>query len=195
MPDPTHETVLEATGTTARLARVYAEALMAAAGNQVDAVGEELAGVVQAVASKPGVAAFLNSGAVSKKAKFPILAAAFNNTASDVMQKFLGVLTQNNRLVLLPAISAAYHRLRDEAAGRVRVTVTSAVPLSDDQLGSLKTTLADNLKAEPVLHTRTNPDLLGGLVVQVGDRVYDTSVRTRLDTLRSHLMTSGSHGA
>jgi F-type H+-transporting ATPase subunit delta len=196
MPDPTHDTVLEATGATARLARVYAEALMAAAGpGQVDAVGEELAGVVQSVTARPGVFAFLASGAVSKKAKFPVLAAAFNTTASEVVQKFLGVLTQNNRLALLPAISATYQQLRDEAAGRVRVTVTSAVPLSDAQLGELKSALAGNLKAEPVLRTRTDPDLLGGLVVQVGDRVYDTSVRTRLDTLRSHLMTSGSHGA
>jgi F-type H+-transporting ATPase subunit delta len=187
--------VLEATGATARLARVYAESLMAVAGDQADAAGDELAGVAQAVTDRPDVFAFLTSGAVNRKAKLPILAAAFNHSASELLQKFLGVLAQNNRLALLPAVTASYRRLRDEAAGRVRVTVTSAVPLSDAQLDSLKATLADNLKAAPVLNARTNPDLLGGLVVQVGDRVYDTSVRTRLDTLRSHLMTSGTHGA
>lgn len=195
MPDQTPDTVLEVTGATARLARVYAEALMAAAGDQGDAVGGELTGVAQAVTAKPDVFAFLSSGAVNRKAKLPILAAAFNHTASELIQKFLGVLAQNNRLALLPAIAASYQQLRDEAAGRVRVTVTSAVPLTDPQLDTLKATLADNLKAEPVIRTRTNPDLLGGLVVQVGDLVYDTSVRTRLDTLRSHLMTSGTHGA
>ena len=72
--------------------------------------------------------------------------------------------------------------------------MTSAVPLTDAQLGRLRDNLKKSLKAEPVLDARTNPDVLGGLVVQVGDRVYDSSVRTRLETLRTHLMASGSHG-
>jgi F-type H+-transporting ATPase subunit delta len=190
-----HESVLEATGASARLARVYAEALMAAAGPQADAVGDDLDALVEDVlAEHPNSERFLASGAVNRKTKATVLQAAFRD-ASDVMRNFLGVLNQNNRLGLLRAVAAAYRKLRDEAAGRVRVKVTSAVPLSDDQLTKLKTTLAGRLDAEPVLDARTDPDLLGGLVVQVGDRVYDSSVRTRLNTLRTHLMASGSYGS
>jgi F-type H+-transporting ATPase subunit delta len=191
-----HETVLEATGATARLARVYAAALMAAAGDRADAVGEELdALVTDVLAGRPEVERFLTSGAVGRKAKAAVLEAAFGSGVSDVLRNFLGVLNQNNRLGLLRAVAAAYRRLRDEAAGRVRVTVTTAVPLTDEQTQKLRQTLSAQLKAEPILEARTDPDLLGGLVVRVGDRVYDTSVRTRLETLRNHLMASGTYGS
>ncbi len=191
MAEPTTpENVLETTGAAARLGAVYAEALHAAAEkeNRADPVGDELQAVVQAIKLKPDVFAFLTSGAVAKKNKFPVLAAAFEGSASELVRKFLGVLTQNGRLSLLPAIVAAYAELRDKAHNRVRATVTSAVPLEEAQLATVKAALANNLKAEPVLTAKVNPDLLGGLVVTVGDRVFDTSVRTRLAALTNTLM-------
>jgi F-type H+-transporting ATPase subunit delta len=142
----------------------------------------------------PGIAAYLANRAVGRKNKLPVLTAAFGPNASDLFNKFLGVLNQNNRLDLLRWVAAAYQKLRDDAAGRVRVRVTSATPLTDAQLDTLKQTLTTTLKAEPVLDAHTDPDLLGGLVVRVGDRVYDTSVRARLNNLRTHLLASGTHG-
>ena len=196
MTEPAQDTVLEYTGTVARLGKVYAEALHAAAlaEDRADPVGDELAAVAAAVRSKPDVAAFLASGAVAKKTKFPVLAAAFESTASELVRKFLGVLTQNARLELLPAAAAAYRDLRDRANNRVRATVTSAVPLTDAQLADVRQTLTTNLKAEPVLTAAVDADLLGGLVVRVGDRVFDTSVRSRLASLQNTLM-AGTHGA
>jgi F-type H+-transporting ATPase subunit delta len=190
------DSVMEATGAAARLAKVYAEAVHAAAvrDGRADAVGEELSAAAAAVRAKPAVAAFLASGAVARKDKFPVLAAAFEANASELTRKFLGVLTQNHRLGLLGPVAAAYRDLRDAAASRVRATVTSAVPLTDDQLATVKSTLATNLRADPVLSARVDPDLLGGLVVTVGDKVFDTSVRTRLASLQTTLM-AGSHGA
>lgn len=197
MADPTHTTVLEATGTTARIARVYAEALAAAAdqSGQAEAIGEDLDTlVVDVLDANPQIEAFFGNAAVAKAAKAEAITAAFGN-APELLRGFVGVLNQNNRLGLLRAIRAAYQKIRDERAGRIRVKVTSAVPLSDTQLGRLRETLATSLQAEPVIDARTNPDVLGGLVVQVGDRVYDSSVRTRLETLRTHLMASGSYGS
>lgn len=196
MAEARHESVLEATGAAARIARVYAEALMAAAAKagQTDAVGDELAALVGATGDKPRIAAFLASTAINRKAKAPVLATALGG-ASDLLAKFVGVLNQNGRLGLLRAIDAAYRRMRDSAAGRVRVKVTSATALSTDQTAALTKTLTESLKADPVLDARVNPDLLGGLVVQVGDKVYDTSVRTRLDNLRTQLMAGGTYGS
>ncbi|HVL10931.1 MAG TPA: ATP synthase F1 subunit delta, partial [Gemmata sp.] len=80
----------------------------------------------------------------------------------------------------------------DDRAGRVRVRVTSAAELSDEQRRSLSGKLAEMLKKEPVLDVRVDPELLGGMIVQVGDRVIDTTVRTRLHTLRNLMLDKGS---
>ena len=192
-----HETVLEATGVKARVARVYAEALMgvAAKSQQLDAIGDELEEFVGNVLKPhPAIQAFLAGNTVSMTGKLPVLAAAFEHRTSETFRKFLGVLNENGRLDLLPAINAELRTMRDQAAGRVRVQVTASVPLLDTQVESLTATLHAQLKAHPVLDIRIDPDILGGLIVQVGDKVYDTSVRTRLDNLRNHLTASGSHG-
>ena len=198
MSDPAkHETVLEATGAKARVARVYAEALMgvAAKSNQLDAVGDELEEIVGNVLKPyPAIQAFLAGNSVSMSGKLPALAAAFEHRTSETFRKFVGVLNANGRLDLLPAISAELRTMRDQAAGRVRVKVTAPVPLLDTQVEALTKTLHTQLHAQPVLDIRVDPDILGGLIVQVGDKVYDTSVRTRLDNLRTHLTTSGTHG-
>jgi F-type H+-transporting ATPase subunit delta len=193
-----HDHVLEATGIQARIARVYAEALMATArqAGLADEIGDELDAVVrQVLARHPNIERFFSNLSVGRNAKQQVIDAAFGDANSELLRKFLGVLNQNNRLGLLRAIAAAYQRLRDEAANRVRVRVTSAVELNEAQVAALKNTLTETLNAQPVLDVQTDADLLGGLVVRVGDRVYDTSVRTRLNNIRNHLMASGSYGS
>lgn len=188
-----HESVLDAGGRQSRLARVYAESLFVAAQQdsteRAEAVGDELAAFVRDVASNPDVANFIASPAVGKKKKAAALDPALKDRASDLLRGLIGVLAQNNRLDLLRQVSAAYRQLLDERSGRVRVKVTAAVELSDAQkaalVANLKTALGNQ---EPVLDVRVDPDLLGGLVVQVGDQVVDTSVRTRLQSLRSLLL-------
>ncbi|MDB5313243.1 MAG: atpH [Gemmataceae bacterium] len=195
-PEVGHESVLTANVRQARIARVYAEAILAVAARdgQEDAVGAELDAFVTDVLGKdPKVAAFFTSPAVSRRTREPILAAALTNTASPLLGKFLRVLNRNNRLDLLKQVAAAYRNLQDRRAGRVRVVVRSAVPLSADQQQDLRRTLAASLHKEPVLDLRTDPDLLGGLVVQVGDKVYDSSVRTRLAALRIQLTARGTN--
>ncbi len=197
--ETSHETALDAGTTRSRLARVYAEALIASALKQspeaADATGEELTNFVRASAGSPNVAAFLASPAIGKKVKAAALASALKDNASDLLRGLIGVLGQNNRLDLLRNVAAAYRQLIDERAGRVRVKVTAAVPLSDEQKAALAASLKDLLGREPMLDVRVDPDLLGGLVVQVGDTVIDTSVRSRLQSLRTLLLDGGtSHG-
>ncbi|OWK47152.1 ATP synthase F1 subunit delta [Fimbriiglobus ruber] len=192
-----HDTVLEATGARARIARVYATALLSAAekSGRVDAIGDELDAFAKGVlAGHPAIETYFSATGTSRKTTFPAIAAALAPHTSDIFGKFLGVLNQNGRLGLFKAINAAYQKQRDEVAGRVKVRVTSAAALTDPQIEDLKRTLTESLKAQPILDIWIDAELLGGLVVQVGDRVYDTSVRSRLENLRTHLMASGTHG-
>jgi F-type H+-transporting ATPase subunit delta len=73
------------------------------------------------------------------------------------------------------------------------VEVRSAVPLPDDQRERLLNQLRATLQREPILQTRVDENLLGGLVVRVGDWVYDASVKTRLETIRHQLTERSSH--
>ena len=196
--DVQHDNVLTTNVRQARIAKVYAESLLAVAARdgQEDAVGAELAEFVADVLGKdPKIAAFFASPVVTRRTREPILAAALKDSAPPLLGKFLRVLNQNNRLDLLPQVVAAYRDLIDTRAGRVRVTVRSAVPLTDEQQGDLRRTLAASLHKEPVFRLYTDPDLLGGMVVQVGDKVYDTSVRTRLESLRTQLTARGANVA
>jgi F-type H+-transporting ATPase subunit delta len=175
----------------ARLAKVYAEAFLAAAGKQHAVVnaGMELSSFIHDVLNRaPEIEAYLSSPIVGRKAKTAALHAALPSHASELLQGFLAVLARNGRLDLLRGIVAAFHQLLDERAGRTPVKVTSAVELTDTQRETLTQTLAGIMKHEPVLNVRIDPDLIGGLVIQIGDRVIDTSVRTRLRTLRNRLL-------
>ena len=190
----TQDTVLDAGVVRSRLARVYAESLLtvAAKSNQADEIGAELAAIVTEVYAKnPQVEEFLKNPTVSKRQKEPVIREAFAS-ASEPVRHFLGVLNENNRLHLVRSIAAVYREIRDEQAGRVRVVVKSAVPLTVEQLNKLKSQLETNLKKTPSVTTIVDPDLIGGLIVQVGDRVMDTSVRTRLQALRAKLMEQGT---
>jgi F-type H+-transporting ATPase subunit delta len=193
-----HEHVLSANVRQARIARVYAESLLAVATEQgqAEAIGDEMEAMVRDVLDpNPQVAAFLGFPAISRRRRGPILEAALKGNVSPLLERFIEVLNQNNRLNFFRSVVAAYRDLLDERAGRVRVVVRSAVPLTADQQAELRKTLAASLKKEPVLALRTEPELLGGMVVQVGDKVYDTSVRTRLDALRAQLISRGTNVA
>ena len=85
------------------------------------------------------------------------------------------------------AMVEQFHRLLDEKHGRRQAFVTSAVPLTDDQRERVRQQAERLAKKKPVLQERVDPSLLGGLVLQIGDRVIDVSVKHRLRRLRTEL--------
>ncbi len=179
-----------------RVARVYAEALLDAAEQHgaADAVADQLQSLVEDVfRADPKFEAFLASGAIGREHKERVLRSVFAGRASDLFLNFLLVVNAHERLELLPAVRDAFNDLRDKRARRVRVKVRSAVPLPDDQRDRLRQNLHDTFQMEPVLEAEVDPDLLGGLVVQVGDWLYDGSVRTQLETLRNHIIENSTH--
>ncbi len=194
-PTTRHETVLDAG--SQRVARVYAEALLDAAekGNQTQQVLEEFDSLIDDLfRADPQFEAFLASGAISRRPKAEVIHRALDGRASDTFRNFLLVLNDHQRLDLLRGVREAVKELYDERSGRLRVVVTSAAPLPDDQRERLREELRQKYNKEPVLTTRVDPALLGGVVVRVGDWLYDASVRTRLENIRKQLIERGSHG-
>jgi F-type H+-transporting ATPase subunit delta len=189
-----HETVLDSS--EQRVASGYAEALLNAADqrHETDAVMEEFASLFEdVIPADPRFEELLSSGALGRLPKAEAIRHAFAGRASEIFLNFLLVLNDHDRLDLLRGVYQAARQIYDQRAGRIPVLVRTAVPLPDEQRQHLVNRLRETLKKEPVLSTRVDPDLLGGITIQVGDWVYDASVRSRLDDLRKKLIERGSH--
>jgi F-type H+-transporting ATPase subunit delta len=179
-----------------RIARLYAEALYAAAekAGAVDDVQQELSALVSEVLDRDARFEVLLSGAaLGRDARSAALEKAFKDRISQTLYAFLQVLNGHERLELVRPIARALHDLADEKANRVRVFVTSAIPLDEDQLASIRSLLQEKSTKQPVMVASVDPSLLGGMKVRVGDLQYDGSVKTRIDNLRNQILEASSH--
>lgn len=170
-----------------QLGTVYAKALLSAAEKtgQTDAVVEELESFVSDVLDQlPRLAAALASPRIAHEQQAALLDKALGGRMSPVLLNFLKVVSRHGRMDCLRAIVAAAHRLHNELRGRVEVWLTTAVPVSNSLREQIATRLAGLLGQEVVLRTQLDPELLGGLVVRIGDTVFDGSVSARLVQMR-----------
>ena len=174
-----------------RVARRYARALFDLAREQgkIEAIGEQLREVHELLTGNPELRATLMAPVLPRKAKAEILEALLERAGLDpLVANFLRVLLEARKLVLLDEILQAYGELADEAAGRVRGEVVTALPLEPGELDALRSALSRSLNREVLLSARQSPEILGGVVARVGNMVFDASLRTQLQRLRESLI-------
>ncbi len=130
----------------------------------------------------------LASPAFGFEEKMAVLSALSKKLGCPPMvEPFLAQLIRKNRIGFLPEISEAFAEIADEAQGRRQVTVASAKPVSKADQEGLWTRLREVLRQDIDLTFHTQPDLLGGLRVQIGSMVFDTTLRGRLTTMQTLL--------
>jgi F-type H+-transporting ATPase subunit delta len=103
---------------------------------------------------------------------------------NGVTKNFLGLLAQNGRVRDLTAVIAAFETLYAKKTGVVAAEVVSALPLSTEQLTHLRSGLLNALGKAPELTTRVDPTLLGGIKVKVGSKLFDASLKSKLDQMK-----------
>ncbi len=192
--DARHETIFDVG--SQQVGRVYAEALLSAASkqNKAETIQDQLDSLVDDLfAASPEFERFLASGAIRRHAKKEMIESTLEGKADPLFVNFLMVLNDNDRLNAIRPIRAAYRERYDRRQRRIRVKVRAAAPLDSDQQLRLTSELNEEFKLDPILDIRIDPELLGGMIVQVGDLVFDGTVRTRLDRLRNQLMVRSSH--
>ncbi|HJZ55202.1 MAG TPA: ATP synthase F1 subunit delta [Gemmataceae bacterium] len=179
-----------------RIPRTYAEAILAVATarKQVVEVATDYRDFIYDILPNvPGLEAYLDSPAVSRKQKDAFIFKLLDGKASELFIDFLRVLNHKQRLGMLRFIGIAFRTLLEEQMNRQRVLVETATPLADEQKAAIKQTLAETIGKHPVLVVRVRPELIGGLLIHLGDKVFDTSVRSKLRTLRNKLLARGTH--
>jgi len=165
------------------LGTVYAKALLGAAekAGQADHVVEELEAIVSDVLNKsPQIDAVLKTPRLTHEERLPILDRAFGGRVSPTTMTFLKVVSKHGRLDCLRAIARAARKQLNAVRGRVEVHVETAFPLSGPVRDRIIARLRELLHRDVVLSATVNDELLGGIVVRVGDTVYDASVAASL---------------
>jgi F-type H+-transporting ATPase subunit delta len=170
------------------LGLVYAKALLGAAekAGQAASVLEELESLQNDVLkSLPALRLTLNSPRVAQEEKVTLLDKAFRGKMSGTLLNFLKVTARHGRLDCLPDIVKSYRQLVSESQGKVEITVRAAYPLSNPLRDRISARLGEVLKKRVSLIVEVDPDLLGGLVVRIGDTLYDGSVKSQLQRMKT----------
>ncbi len=183
------DSVLEDPGALA-VASLYARSyLTAAQQNQIANPEDELNSFVDDVlAEYPQFEQLLSSDLVGRDDKLAVVDRVVAPRSSEFFANFLRVLVRHGRIGMVPMIRSVMTRVQEELAGKRRVRVRTARALSESSRQQVLEQLRSKLGFEPVLQESVDESLIGGLIIQVGDTVYDSSLRSRLKQLRGRLV-------
>ena len=170
------------------IATRYATAIFELAQEEksLEAVDKDLASLRAMVATSPDLTRLVRAPVFSSEEQVAGLNAILNRMeASPLTRRFVLLLSQKRRLFYLTDIIRAFHAMVARQRGEVEASVTSARALGDAEIASLKQILKSKLGRDARLEAKVDPSLLGGLVVKVGSRMIDSSLRTKLNGMRA----------
>ena len=173
-------------GIQASLSGRYATALFGLALEQkkIDAVGVSLNGFAKALGESAELKALTTNPLVSRSDAAKGVAAVAKAMKLDALTtNFLGVLAQNSRLGQVGPVIAAFNTLAANHRGEATAQVTSAHALDAAQFDALKAQLKKKVGRDVAVELKTDPTILGGLIVKIGSQMIDSSIKTRLNTL------------
>lgn len=166
------------------LARPYAEAVYRLAQSESDLAGwSSRVATLAAIVSDAQVAALIADPAVSSERVATLVVDVAGASLGERGANFVKVLADNDRLTLLPEISAQFETLKAEAEGVVEATITSAQELTQAQIDELVAGLKAKFNRSVNVEVAVDPELIGGAIIAIGDQVIDGSVKGRLQRM------------
>jgi len=167
------------------IAEVYARSLFEVASehNELDTVKEQLGQFADVLTANRQVAIFFFSPYFSSDEKKAGLKRALDG-ALPIFENFLEALIERHRMPTIFRIRTRYDQMWDKANKRLAVSVTTAVPLDPGTVESIGARIGEQTGEQIELTATVDPDIVGGIVLRVGNRIMDASIRTRLDHLR-----------
>ena len=175
-------------GHNSTIAGRYATAVfdLAVETNALDAVTSDFASLKAMMKASPDLARLVRAPVFSRDDQKKGLGAILAKMGANPLTiQFVNLLAAKRRLFALTDIIAAFDAMVARKKGEIQAEVTSARPLNDAELNQLKLVLKAKLAREPRLETHVDPTLLGGLIVKVGSKMIDSSLRTKLNAMRT----------
>ena len=179
---------------TSGLAGRYASALyeLAEAAKALDEVAADLTALRQLIAESADLARLVRSPVIGRDAQAKAMAAVLEQAgAHELTKKLVGTVTMNRRLFTLSDIAKAFLVQLAERRGETTADVTSATILSKEQLAAVTDALKGVIGQKVAINPIVDPSIIGGLVVRVGSRMFDSSLRTKLQRLQIAMKGTG----
>lgn len=172
------------------VARRYAQAFFAIAQekNELDKLEEELRFVIETINSNPELKMILDHQLVAPEEKKEILSNIFSQELSEITLNFLAVIAEKYRAPYIEEIYKQFVGFANEAKNIAEAYIKSAQPLGDKDLAAIQEKLSKATCKNIKLINEVDPNLIGGVVVRIGDKVMDGSILRRLDLLKEKLM-------
>jgi F-type H+-transporting ATPase subunit delta len=175
------------------LAQVYARSLFGVAleKGRLDELREQLGQFADALNENRELAVFFFSPYFSSSEKREGLTKLLDG-ADEILLNFLSLLIENHRMPVIFRIRQEFERLWDEENKTLPVEITSAIALDDSTTESLGETISERTGRKVTLAARVDSDILGGIIIRVGNSILDASIRNRLEQLRRHVAQGAS---
>jgi F-type H+-transporting ATPase subunit delta len=186
--------VAEEAVTVSGVAARYAAALFDLAREEgaLDAVATDLANFQSLLDESEDLTRLVRSPVFSSDEQTKAVTAVLDKAGiGGLAGNMIKVAATNRRLFAVPEMITAYRQMLSKERGEIFATVTSAEPLSDSQIDALKTALKDAMGKDVLLDRKVDASLIGGLIVQVGSRMIDTSLRTKLNAMKYAMKEAG----
>jgi F-type H+-transporting ATPase subunit delta len=155
---------------------------------QLDAVAAEMVAIGQALRDTPNVAKFFANPVVKEAERQAVVERSLIATVSPLTGSFIKLLLSKNQLSELSGVTAEFARLVAKRQGKVDVDVTVARPLGAQELELVRQRISTAIQKEAVLKQKVDESILGGIIVRVGDKLIDGSVKSQLKAIEDRML-------
>ena len=168
----------------------YAQALLELVSDNLskEDILKELLDITESVKGSGDLNKVMTSPVISDDEKKNVISKLFENTTNKVILNFLKLLVDKNRFSMLESITKEYKNEINRLNNLLSINVTSAIDLTEDEKSAIKDKLSNILNKNIELEWATNPDIIAGLVFEVGDNIIDNSLRHKLQDLSRNIM-------
>lgn len=168
----------------------YAQALLELVSDNLskEDILKELLDITESVKGSGDLNKVMTSPVISNDEKKNVISKLFENTTNKVISNFLKLLVDKNRFSMLESITKEYKNEINRLNNLLSINVTSAIDLTEDEKSAIKNKLSNILNKNIELEWATNPDIIAGLVFEVGDNIIDNSLRHKLQDLSRNIM-------